>query len=103
MTTESTMRAAFLGVSTAAALGALLLGGCAGDSVDPVYSENAIRGMLAHGSTVPLPSDLPKVSDSDWCTRVNLVLDNPNLSSTVKQQYADAGRGKNCAHAAAAQ
>ena len=83
-------------------IAALLLGGCA-SSVDPVYSENAIRGMLAHSDNVPIPSDLPKVSDSDWCTRVNLVLDNPKLSVTVKNQYVDAGRAKNCDRAVAAQ
>jgi hypothetical protein len=101
MTSLPMTRAAFFGIFSATGLAALLLGGCAGDSVDPVYAENAIRGMLAHGSNVPLPSDLPKASDSDWCARVNLVLDNPNLSSTVKQQYADAGRGKSCSRAAA--
>jgi hypothetical protein len=84
------------------AIAALLLCGCT-SSVDPVYSENAIRGMLAHSDNVPIPSDLPKVGDSDWCTRVNLVLDNPKLSSTVKNQYMDAGRAKNCGRALAAQ
>src|ERR1700735_5035038 len=85
-----------------AALAALLLGGCTSAS-DQAFTENSIRQMLGQSAAVPLPSDLPKVGDSDWCARVNLVLDNSKLSSTVKNQYMDAGRAKNCGRALAAQ
>jgi uncharacterized protein YceK len=81
---------------------ALLLSGCA-SSVDPEYSEKAIRGMLQNASNAPAPSDLPKVGDSDWCIRVNLALDNPKLPPQVKNQYADAGRAHGCQRALAAQ
>jgi hypothetical protein len=84
---------------------ALVLSGCtsSGDTVDPVYAEKAIRQMLGHAASVPMPSDLPKISDADLCIRVNLVLDNPKLSSAVKSQYIEAGREKNCERALAAQ
>jgi hypothetical protein len=78
---------------------ALLLGGCFdffGDKVDPQYSENAIRGMLAHGSNAPAPADLPKASDSDWCARVKLVQANANMPPAIKSQYSDFGRTKGC-------
>jgi hypothetical protein len=79
---------------------ALFLGGCldffGGSSVDPQYSENAIRGMLAHGSNAPAPTDLPKVGDSDWCARVKLVRDNANMPPAIKSQYSDFGRTKGC-------
>lgn len=81
---------------------AALLSGCA-SSGDPEFSEKAIRGMLQNGSNAPAPSDLPKVSDSDWCLRVSLALDNPKLPSTIKDQYAEAGRSKGCKPAHSAQ
>ena len=73
---------------------ALLLSGCA--TGDPEYAEKAIRGMLQTASNAPAPSDLPKVSDSDWCLRVNLALGNPKLPADIKSQYADAGRAHGC-------
>lgn len=87
----------------AIALAALMLCGCSGDNYDPVYAENAIREMLAHGNNVPLATDLPKAGDSDWCQRVNLVLDNSKLTPAMKASYIDMGRQKHCERALAAQ
>jgi hypothetical protein len=87
------------------ATAALVLSGCtgSGDKVDPEFAEKAIRQMLGQSANVPMPSDLPKVGDADLCIRVNLVLDNPKLSSAVKNQYIEAGRARNCERALAAQ
>jgi uncharacterized protein YceK len=88
--------------ATIAALQALFLSGCA-STVDPAFSENALHQMLGTAANVPMPSDLPKVGNSDWCTRVNLVLDNPKLSPSIKNQYLEVGRTKGCERALAAQ
>ena len=85
-----------------AALAALLLGGCTSAS-DQAFTENSIRQMLGQSAAVPLPSDLPKVGDSDWCARVNLVLDNSKVSAESRNQYLAIGREKHCDRALAAQ
>jgi hypothetical protein len=52
--------------------------------------------MLAHGSNAPIPSDLPKVGDADWCVRVKLVQDNAGMPPEIKNQYLNFGRSKGC-------
>jgi PBP1b-binding outer membrane lipoprotein LpoB len=84
-------------------LATLLLSGCSSDNYDPVYAEKAIREMLAHGSKVPLATDLPKTGDSDWCERINLAIDNPKLTQADKASYIQLGREKHCERALAAQ